>query len=119
MKEVRRGVYTWQEIYEDWFLLGEQHEVWQGYEGEGTVAIDDKGTENPQQESAPSGEKDTMAAIFESLKNVDVQSMQKHVANLSQALGAISGVISSFQKAPEPDQQSPSKKQKPFSMKKD
>ena len=22
--EVRRGIYTWQEVYEDWYLLGEK-----------------------------------------------------------------------------------------------
>jgi len=110
--EVRRGVYTWQEVYEDWYLLGEQNEIWDNYREEGTTIQEDE-----------VADKEGVASLFEVLKNMDVQSMQKHVANLSQALGTISGVISQFQGSSSSQSQeneaSPVKKQNPFAMRRD
>lgn len=105
VKEVRRGIYTWQEVYEDWYLLGENHEVWKSFRDH-TVAIEDSEEEmkRKKEESA------AVSSLFDSLKNVDVQSMQKHVSNLSQALGAISGVISQFQSSSQEKEAPKSKK---------
>lgn len=87
--EVRRGVYTWQEVYEDWYLLGEQNKLWESYREAGAAIAEEEDSKNLDKEG--------MASLFDVLKKMDVQSMQKHVANLSQALGTISGVISQFQ----------------------
>lgn len=87
--EVRRGVYTWQEVYEDWYLLGEQNKLWESYREAGAAIAEEDESKNLDKEG--------MASLFDVLKKMDVQSMQKHVANLSQALGTISGVISQFQ----------------------
>lgn len=115
VKEVRRGIYTWQEIYEDWYLLGEQNSVWDGYR-ETAVAVEQVSTAKKEEE-----QKDMIANVFESLKNIDVQSMQKHVSNLSQALGAISGVITQFQNtAPAEEKSNKVEKQpNPFDSRKD
>lgn len=112
VKEVRRGIYTWQEVYEDWYLLGENHEVWKSFRDH-TGAIEDSEEEmkRKKEESA------AVSSLFDSLKNVDVQSMQKHVSNLSQALGAISGVISQFQSSSQ-EKEAP-KSKKTFSIPKD
>ncbi|MGN1401832.1 MAG: spore coat protein YlbD [Bacillus sp. (in: firmicutes)] len=91
VKEVRRGIYTWQEIYEDWYLLGEDNPVWAEYRS-GDASLLPAQAESQSQE-----EKEAVSSFFDSLKNVDVQAMQKHVSTLSQALGTISGVISQFQ----------------------
>ncbi len=113
VKEVRRGVYTWQEVYEDWYLLGEQNDVWDEYRDSNAVA-------EQAETSKKDEEKDMVSAVFESLKNIDVQSMQKHVANLSQALGAISGVISQFQNSSSQEEpKKPIKQTNPFDSRKD
>lgn len=115
VKEVRRGVYTWQEIYEDWYLLGESNQLWDDYRDDLATVEEDlaKKTESAKEE------KDVVATLFDSLKNVDVQSMQKHVSNLSQALGTISGVISQFQSTPAVEEKQVAKQQNPFSLRKD
>ena len=112
VKEVRRGIYTWQEVYEDWYLLGENHDVWKSFR-DYTMANEDseEEIERKKEESA------TVSSLLDSLKNVDVQSMQKHVSNLSQALGAISGVISQFQSSSQ-EKEAP-KTKKSFSIPKD
>lgn len=115
VKEVRRGIYTWQEVFEDWYLLGEQNEIWDGYrDATANVHLTSDNEEQKEEEKA------VMSSLFESLKNVDVQSMQKHVSNLSQALGTISGVISQFQSTPTPQQGNEGvKKESPLSLRKD
>lgn len=114
--EVRRGVYTWQEVYEDWYLLGEQNKLWESYREAGATVAQGE-TKAVEQEGEGGA-----ASLFDVLKNMDVQSMQKHVANLSQALGTISGVISQFQdSANKGDTETPPAKNKnnPFALRRD
>lgn len=108
VKEVRRGIYSWQEIYEEWYLLGEENEVWDRFRNGDVTRIDDE----KKQESA---DKAVLSSLFDALKSVDVQSMQKHVTNLSQALGTISGVISQFQTTSDTQEADDKKKSKPKS----
>lgn len=105
VKEVRRGIYSWQEIYEEWYLLGEENEVWDRFRNGDVTRIDDE----KKQESA---DKAVLSSLFDALKSVDVQSMQKHVTNLSQALGTISGVISQFQTTSDTQEADDKKKSK-------
>ena len=112
VKEVRRGIYTWQEIYEDWYLLGEENPVWEGYRGEGIVTEERESKGNKE-------EMEKAASLFESLKNMDVQAMQRHVSTLSNALGTISGVISQFQGSGTEEKKPEKKQQNPFMDRKD
>ncbi|WML38975.1 YlbD family protein [Neobacillus sp. OS1-2] len=87
IKEVRDGKATWQELYEDWYLLGEEDQRWD-------VIGTEKSTDTePNKESKG----DWMANIMGMVKKMDPNQMQTHINNLSQALGAIQGVISQFQ----------------------
>ncbi|WP_077211407.1 YlbD family protein [Bacillus dakarensis] len=86
IKEVRAGHFTWQELYEDWYLLGEEDARWEPYkEGKGHK------TEVKKETS-----KEWFPQILGAIKNMDPNQVQGHIANLSQALGAIQGVISQF-----------------------
>ena len=87
VKEVRTGQFTWQELYEDWYLLGEEDTRWEPYK-EGNSS-------NPEVKTETS--KDWIPQILGTIKNMDPNQVQGYIANLSQALGAIQGVISQFQ----------------------
>jgi hypothetical protein len=88
IQEVRKGNSTWQELYEDWYLLGEDDKRWE------TI-----GTEKKEEEpEAPSEKKgDWYSNILGMINKMDPNQVQNHINNLSQALGAIQGVISQFQ----------------------
>ena len=113
--EVRRGIYTWQEVYEDWYLLGEKNKLWESFREAGAAIA--------EEDDSQSLDKEEVASLFDVLKKMDVQSMQKHVANLSQALGTISGVISQFQGSPteKADEKAPAarKQSNPFALRRD
>ncbi len=112
IKEVRNGKATWQELYEDWYLLGEEDQRWesQGTEdnaSEPNLATDSKG--------------EWMSNVMGMVKKMDPSQMQNHINNISQALGAIQGVISQFQGGTNntsigPQQEGP---KHPFSFRKD
>jgi hypothetical protein len=87
IKEVRNGKATWQELYEDWYLLGEEDKRWESL-----------GTENGSDTNTNTESKgDWMSNVMGMVKKMDPNQMQNHINNISQALGAIQGVISQFQ----------------------
>ncbi|XJZ28380.1 YlbD family protein [Bacillota bacterium Lsc_1132] len=88
IQEVRKGKATWQELYEDWYLLGEDDERWNlmGSEEKSETASGENDQKN-----------DWMSNIMGMLKKVDPNQVQHHMNNLSQAIGAIQGLLSQFQ----------------------
>ncbi|MBV7503858.1 YlbD family protein [Bacillus sp. sid0103] len=87
IQEVRTGKATWQELYEEWYLLGEEDTRWE------TIGTN---KETADEESVES-KGDWISSIMGMVKKMDPNQMQNHINNLSQALGAIQGVISQFQ----------------------
>jgi len=115
IQEVRRGNTTWQELFEDWYLLGEEDSRWDDYRDQKTRAKTDK----PKEETS----KDWMSSVFGAMKNMDPNQLQGHITNLSQAIGAIQGVISTFQggssQSPTSSNQTPQQPSHPFQFRKD
>lgn len=87
IKEVRSGKATWQELYEDWYLLGEEDKRWE------SVGAEKESESKTEHES----KSDWVSSFMGMVKKMDPNQMQSHINNLSQALGAIQGVISQFQ----------------------
>ena len=117
VRDVRLGKKTWQDLYEDWSLLGENDERWREYK--------DGNSEEPEakEETPQKGEKiELISQLFSQLKNMDPEQIQKQIANISQALGAIQGVISQFQSSSGKNEQqppSPPASKHPFSFRQD
>ena len=86
IKEIRSGNSTLQELYEDWYLLGEEDSRWDPY----------RSTEKKEQTTneKPS---DWMTKIMDSVKRMDPNQMQGYVSNLSKTLASIQGVLAQFQ----------------------
>jgi hypothetical protein len=91
IKEVRNGNKTWQELYEEWYLLGEEDSRWDDYR-EGNQ-VSPKNEDSKEQEK--SGE--WMSKIINTVKNMDQEQLQGQIGNISQAIAAIQGVLSQFQ----------------------
>lgn len=87
IQEVRKGNATWQELYEDWYLLGDDDKRWETL-GSETSSKTEKSAETKG---------DWLNNITGMIKKMDPNQVQHHMNNLSQALGAIQGVISQFQ----------------------
>ncbi|MEW8971367.1 YlbD family protein [Mesobacillus jeotgali] len=86
VQEVRKGNTTWQEMYEDWYLLGEDDPKW-------NKSSNDKDGKSEEKEKKT----DWLGTIMGAVKNMDPEQVQGQIHNISQALGAIQGVLSQFQ----------------------
>lgn len=114
VQEVRKGKVTWQELFEEWYLLGEEDSRWDKYR-EGNTTADAQTTKD-------TSTKDWMSNIMNAMKNMDPNQMQGHITSLSQAIGAIQGVVAQFQGGAQPKSsppQSTQQPQHPFQFRKD
>lgn len=90
-QEVRNGNATWQELYEDWYLLGEEDSRWEAFRN--VQKNEDVNTEVTPEET----KSDWMGQMMGIVKNMDPNQVQSHLSNLSQAIGAVQGLLSQFQ----------------------
>ncbi len=97
VREVRMGKKTWQEIYEDWSLLGDEDDVWNEY----------KEKKQTEEDTEKTNKGEFMSQILNQLKKMDPDQIQKQIGNFSQALGAIQGVISQFQSSGQTEKEPP------------
>jgi hypothetical protein len=111
IQEVRKGNATWQELYEDWYLLGEDDARWDSIGEEKSSVMEGESTDKKT---------DWMSTVTGMLKKMDPNQVQHHINNLSQAIGAIQGLLTQFQGSNPPNQVRELEGPKnPFSFRKD
>ena len=95
VNEVRNKQATWQELFEEWYLLGEDHPRWQA---DGSVD-ESKVKSEPQSPPVEKGDQSTelIGSLMSAVKNMDMGQIQQYITNANQAIGAIQGVLSAFQ----------------------
>ncbi|MFC4320301.1 YlbD family protein [Litchfieldia salsa] len=86
IQEVRKGKKTWQEIYEDWYLLGENDDSWTKY--------NQNREESNEKETSKT---DLMKKVLSSFKNVKMNDVQQQITNVGSAISTIQQVITQFQ----------------------
>ncbi|MCH1623906.1 YlbD family protein [Fredinandcohnia quinoae] len=107
VQEVRSGKKNWQELYEDWYLLGEADEKWKIYKGS-------------KETSSPEVKEDFMGRIFSTIKNVNINDVQEQISNVGTAISTIQDVIHQFQTFKKPSSSNLNQAHNhPFSFRKD
>lgn len=86
--EVRNGDYTWQDFYEEWYLLGEDDPRWEAFLTNNQVKEDKSEREDKI---------DWTSQFKNILKKVDPDQVEQQIHHLSEAIGAIQGVLAQFQ----------------------
>lgn len=89
--DVRKGQKTWQQFYEEWYLLGEQDEMWKAYKADGEALA------SPVQEKSDEKTADLMGQMVSFFKKLDAEQMQQHLENVTNAIGSVQQVIQQFQ----------------------
>jgi hypothetical protein len=111
IKAVRNKEKTWKETYEEWYLLGEDDDVWEKYKG----SIEDN------KNDAGDGQPEVLKHLVGVFKNMDINQLQNNITQVSGAISSIQEIIGSFQKPNHP-QHPPHQSQhpnQPFSFRKD
>lgn len=80
IKYVNKGEMTWQGFYELWSLYGDDEKVWDKYKKEETGVSETK--EEPF----------NFSSLVESIKNVDMNSVQKGISNVQKAIELLQGL---------------------------
>lgn len=112
--EVRRGNTTWQDLFEEWYLLGAEDSRWEEFK-----EMDETDSSKEKEE----GKKEWIPQVMGAIRNMDADQLQGHITSVSQALGAIQGLIMQFQKGNHPSnsnsQNEAKSAQHPFQFRKD
>ncbi|MDO7486660.1 spore coat protein YlbD [Peribacillus frigoritolerans] len=87
VNEVRSKQATWQELFEEWYLLGEDHPRWQA-DGSVGAPKENIGSPSPPVEK---GDQSTelIGSLMSAVKNMDMGQIQQYITNANQAIGAI------------------------------
>ncbi|WP_338786676.1 YlbD family protein [Metabacillus sp. FJAT-53654] len=107
VQEVRKGNKEWQEVFEDWYLLGEKDVVWKQYK-------DENSEEQSEEKKA-----DFMSQMFSAVKNMDMNTVNHHISNMSSTISTIQGLFDQFGLSKSSGQKSSGSNQQPFSFRKD
>ncbi|MGD6818424.1 YlbD family protein [Metabacillus sp. 84] len=83
IREAKSGSKTWQEFYENWYLLGEQDEYWKDY----------KSSEEPKETAE---EKGFVTQLFSAVKNMDANEMNVSLSKMSNAVSAVQNLLETF-----------------------
>lgn len=114
--EVKNGRYTWQELFEEWYILGSRHQDWEQY-AESAPAPPAQPASVPDEKNA-----DLVGGLVNTFKNMDINQVQQYITNANQALGAIQGIIASFQGEQRQEEDEPAKQEtagNPFAFRQD
>ncbi|MED3725114.1 spore coat protein YlbD [Priestia endophytica] len=84
IEEVRANRKTWKEFYEDWYLLGEEDEVWNAYK------TDDEETKTE------SSQRDFISGLWSQLKKMDMNQVQHYMSNANAAISSLQGLMQEF-----------------------
>ncbi len=95
VQRVRKGEKTWQQCYEDWYLFGEEDEMWNEYR------------EKRVEENSTT---DFLTNAFTYLKKMNPNDLQKHIASIQEGITVVQSLLSQFK---------PEQKTHPFAFRKD
>ncbi|MED3642678.1 YlbD family protein [Caldifermentibacillus hisashii] len=119
IKEVRTGKKTWQEVYEEWYLLGEDDPKWAKYTKTGKpTAIKEETKSNNESKNA------VFNQLITYLKNMDVNQLQHYLGQMSEAIDSVQQLLGQIrdtnQNRTEPEGNGEQwRRRHPFSFRKD
>ncbi|MBD1380959.1 YlbD family protein [Metabacillus arenae] len=109
VQEVRGGHKQWQEVYENWVLLGENDSIWKPYVEEGS-----KQTQEEAENKAA-----FLSSMMNAIKNMDANQMNHHIHQVSNTITTFQNLLSQFGIGQGTTPKSGSQSSHPFSFRKD
>lgn len=85
-EDVRSGKRTWQNIYEEWVIYGENDQQWNKY-------IDEPKTNTPNGSSAPKQTNSSSASLNDSIKNIVSYVQKINPDSLNRTLNTVQKVV--------------------------
>lgn len=95
IKQVRQGSSTWQELYEEWYLLGEDDPKWGGSHSQSHSSHTENA--NSSEEKNAGSNQAFMNNILNTVKKMDMNQIQYYIEQLSGALATAQQLLSQYQ----------------------
>lgn len=99
VRKIRKDGKSWQEIYEQWVLLGEDDIHWEQYKEE-TDEKSKSGEEKNQTFSKLDLKPDFVKQILKYTETVDVNKLQEQVQQLSDTIATVQEIVDIYKKPP-------------------
>ncbi|WNB90518.1 spore coat protein YlbD [Bacillus sp. NEB1478] len=91
VKEVKKNNRPWKEIYQDWIILGEEHESWNQYT---------RNKSNNKKEKTPLKERTkaelTVGDIVSGLSKLQITDVQKYLSQFGSLMDAVQELLQQF-----------------------
>ncbi|ATH91303.1 hypothetical protein ACH95_19650 [Bacillus glycinifermentans] len=84
---VRKEEKSWQEVYENWVLLGENDAIWEPYREE---------KEMKEKPSGGGGKNDFISKMVTAVKRMDADQMNEQINKVSQSISSLQSLLSQF-----------------------
>ncbi|OJT68992.1 YlbD family protein [Bacillus licheniformis] len=108
ISEVRKQEKSWQEVYENWVLLGEDDSIWDPYREEASA----------EKEPDAGGKNDFISKMVTAVRKMDANQMNEQINKMSQSISLLQSLLSQFSGGSQ-KQQKQSGGEHPFSFRKD
>ncbi len=79
INEVRNGKWTWQQLYEEWYLFGEEDDRWNDYKLRNAENLDG------------------FSGVLSKLKQINLEEVQKNIVEVKGMLSTIQELVREFQ----------------------
>ena len=100
--EVKQKQTTWQELFEEWYLLGDTHPRWdvelKGNQSELIMTNGNKQSiEVVKQNKEDEQNQEWIGMLLGALKSLDINQIQQYITSANQAIGTIQSILEMFQ----------------------
>ncbi|MFE1244633.1 spore coat protein YlbD [Fictibacillus sp. NPDC058756] len=114
IKEVKKNKRPWKEVYQDWIVLGEEHESWNQYSKE-KKKQKDKRSSSAQNMKAEL----TIGDIVAGLSKLQINDVQKYLSQFGSLMDAVQELLQQFNNQSDRPSQLPENKMNDYPSYKD
>ncbi len=88
--EVRKGNTTWQDLYEEWYILGENDPKWNRYKKTAHV-VEEKNEEKKNHDHF--SKYDVLNQIIQYVKKIDLNQLQQYLGKVNEAIESLQNFL--------------------------
>lgn len=111
--EVKSGQKTWQQYFEEWYLNGEDSDMWDAYRTDGG------NTNSKSTEKKETTDEGYVGKVLSFVKNLNPDQIQDHLTNVNSTLNNIQQLINQFKSPTSTNQRDDKQKSGPFNFRQD
>ncbi|WP_059104727.1 YlbD family protein [Shouchella shacheensis] len=119
-REIKNGPKSLQDFYEEWSVLGPNHEQWEAYKQtqSETESTDSSKSKEETKSSSGASTGEMVSQLMGLVKKMNVEDLQNHLTQFSTVLGNVQNLMQSFQRPSESTHRQESD-YSPFSFRRD